>query len=353
MKILNKMTFVILALICSLFNGNVHSQTLEGKELMTNEASHYNDDSFYQWFKYMYSTDDGLKYAAFDQNGRRITPIAKSVSYIGGGIFKVFSGKFTSEGKLIHSLYNTKGSIIMSEDIWVMSGFETAAHLGYGMLELSSRTANGEKQGALYTIQGQCFASVNMGYNYFEAIKRGEIYWILAANFDKKIWTIYDFSGKKVFSGEFCNYYGDDYGLWSCEKDGNHYLYSRDFKYVAQTKNLKEFNSNKKINPDYNGPYNFSPISPIIYSPTPDPQTPNPPMPDPPKPNPPKPAPAPVQVWKACGMCSGGGVCYMCNGAGGYYFGVNAKWMECTACHGLKRCTFCAGQGGHYEVEYR
>lgn len=57
----------------------------------------------------------------------------------------------------------------------------------------------------------------------------------------------------------------------------------------------------------------------------------------------------PVQQWKQCVNCFGGGQCPYCYGQA-YIIDVSGE-RDCPVCTGA-RCNMCAGQGGHYEIEY-
>lgn len=57
----------------------------------------------------------------------------------------------------------------------------------------------------------------------------------------------------------------------------------------------------------------------------------------------------PVQKWKQCMNCFGGGQCPWCYGQG-HVADVGGERV-CGVCTG-GRCSMCAGQGGHYEIEY-
>lgn len=58
----------------------------------------------------------------------------------------------------------------------------------------------------------------------------------------------------------------------------------------------------------------------------------------------------PVQRFKPCPSCLGGGLCSSCNGSGRYYHPTGSA--PCAACGGMGRCSVCAGRGGEYYTEY-
>lgn len=58
----------------------------------------------------------------------------------------------------------------------------------------------------------------------------------------------------------------------------------------------------------------------------------------------------PVQRFKACPSCLGGGLCSYCNGSGIYYHPGGSA--PCAVCGGFGRCSMCAGRGGEYITEY-
>lgn len=357
---------IVTCLVAAPIN-NLSSQKLIYKELKSESNE---NGRVFQWVKQTYVVGRDTLCAAFDQNGKRITPNGFGkwgVGYVGEGIFSVWLKKKNKDGYHICTAYNTEGKCIISETLAELSGFYFYFVLrpemsGLGVFQAESQNSEKKRVWSLYNTKGECLISKDEGFTTMLFIKEdGLKYWLCYTEVDyKKVKeVIYDMSFKKVFPDKYKDIsYHEDYGVWWCKsKYGDEkYTYSKDLRYYApgyyDEYNMDKFNSVKKTNPNYDGPYNFSRVS---TPPTPNPPTPDPPKPNPPTPNPPTPKhdPVPVQVWKACNFCSGGGVCYMCSGSGGYYFGANAKWMECTACHGLKRCTYCAGQGGHYEVEYR
>lgn len=58
----------------------------------------------------------------------------------------------------------------------------------------------------------------------------------------------------------------------------------------------------------------------------------------------------PVQHFKACPSCFGGGLCSYCNGSGVYYHPGGSA--PCAVCGGFGKCSMCAGRGGEYITEY-
>ena len=58
----------------------------------------------------------------------------------------------------------------------------------------------------------------------------------------------------------------------------------------------------------------------------------------------------PVQRFKVCPSCLGGGLCSYCNGSGIYYHPGGSA--PCAVCGGSGRCSMCAGRGGEYITEY-
>ena len=59
---------------------------------------------------------------------------------------------------------------------------------------------------------------------------------------------------------------------------------------------------------------------------------------------------APVQRFKSCPSCLGGGLCSYCNGSGIYYYAGGQT--SCAVCGGNGKCSMCAGRGGEYILEY-
>lgn len=58
----------------------------------------------------------------------------------------------------------------------------------------------------------------------------------------------------------------------------------------------------------------------------------------------------PVQRFKPCPSCLGGGMCSYCNGSGIYYHPGGSA--ACAVCGGYGKCSMCAGRGGEYVTEY-
>ena len=48
---------------------------------------------------------------------------------------------------------------------------------------------------------------------------------------------------------------------------------------------------------------------------------------------------------RECQQCNGTGICPICNGTGGHYYGNPLKWSACLSCGGKTTCHYCGGDG--------
>lgn len=49
---------------------------------------------------------------------------------------------------------------------------------------------------------------------------------------------------------------------------------------------------------------------------------------------------------RTCQQCDGTGICHICDGRGGNWYGAyNSRWDACLSCHGKRTCTYCGGDG--------
>lgn len=354
---------IVICLVAAPIN-NLSSQTLINKEL---KSSSNENGRVFQWVKQTYVVGRDTVCAAFDLNGKRITPNGikskkgRGVYYVGDGVFGVCLKKKDKHGNYIHTAYNTEGKCIISETLAELSCFNSYNFLsksaGLGMfcaLSYLDESRNGSVE-SLYNTKGECLIPKDEGFTYIffkeyselkfihcwtyingkkvnEAVyditgkpliskSEGftEIYYkedsglkffccsteingkkVNAAVYDvtgrplipksegfKSILfrgegglkyfkcdtyndknVIYDMSFKKVFPDNYkwIAYY-ESYGVWWCEsKYGDEkYTYSKDLRYYApgyyDNNDMNKFNSTKKANPNYDGPYNFSRVS--------------------------------------------------------------------------------------------
>ncbi|MCR4828559.1 MAG: hypothetical protein K5864_03750 [Bacteroidales bacterium] len=461
------------------------SQRLINKELVSKEDE--KNGGMYQYVEHTYVQGVDTLKAAFDLNGKRITPngyctkkkpSAGGIYYTGGEVFKVDMKKKDKYGHRLCYGCNTKGEIVFPQSLCELMGCTYIFYLGEGFFELKTyvdekneswslydskgkcivmnmshillsneegvkyfkcykgeisqsecsiydlsgkcliskmkiayikneyglkfftcKTMNGESE--IYEINGKCliskmkhiFLKNEVGLKYFSCETMSgekEIYDISGACMISKMKSVYltndgdmnyfncktkdgkneivDLDWKSVFSKNygytFCSFY-EDYGVWWCENEttGLKHTYSKDLKYYAEgyysNSDMSKFNSSKKSNPYYEGPYNFTRHNSNTntynntntYTPSQNNQT-NQTNQNNQQQTTPKRDPVPVQVWKPCNICGNSGQCQVCYGAGRTPL-MTGGYMECTACHYSGKCTFCAGQGGHYEVEYR
>ncbi len=344
---------------------DIWSQTLINKELMN--SSNENGRVF-QWVKQTYVVGRDTVCAAFNLNGKRITPNGfyskkgRGVYYVGNGVFGVCLKKKDKHGNYIHTAYNTDGKCIISEMLAELSCFNDyytpSESAGTGLFTAISYldVTGKERVCALYNTKGECLISKDEGFDGFlfndengfkylsghdkevnaraiydvtgkplipknegftyiafreegglkyflcktkidgktvdEAVydvtgkplipknegftyiffreEGGLKYFLCKTEIDGKSVNkaVYDMSFKKVFPDNYkwIAYY-EQYGVWWCQsKYGDeNYTYSKDLRYYApgyyNNNDMNKFNSTKKANPNYDGPYNFSRVS--------------------------------------------------------------------------------------------
>lgn len=360
-----KKLIVLFPLLLALIVPNcVDAQRLIGKELKSSDPSLDNDDKVYQWVMYTYVMGTDTLDAAFDINGKRITPNGyrpkkgrfKGVHYCGGGVFEVKSKKKDKFGDAIVSGYDTDGKCIFPLTLMELLDCKWIHHEGYGLFAMQTKIAEEKYVYSLYNKKGECLIPKEMGIKTLFIMDIEDLKYIFCKV--ENIYAAYDLEGKvmmpKSWGYTWIAYYE---GYWHCkDASGNYVTYSKDLKYVADGSysidDASEFNQKKRSNPNYNGPYNFNPnYRPSSNSYTPQqPQTQQPPQQqtirierD----------PVPMQVWKQCLGCGGSGQCQTCNGQGWRFLTLSQPHAQCITCGGNGRCNMCAGQGGHYEVEYK
>lgn len=253
------------------------AQRLIGKELKSEDPSLNNDDKVYQWVRYTYVMGTDTLDAAFDINGKRITPNGyrpkkgrdKGVHYCGGGVFEVNSKKNGKYGRVIVSGYDTDGKCIFPLTLTELLDCVWIYHIGYGLFEL--QTFVGEKQSvfSLYNKKGECLIPKENGICLSRVTGEADLKYVICTteknSSGKEIDAAYDLDGKVVIPkslGYTWIHYSE--GYWHCEDASRKDVtYSKDLKYVADgyysNNRASEFNQKKRSNPNYNGPYNFNP----------------------------------------------------------------------------------------------
>lgn len=374
---MNKLIVLFPLLLALIVPNCVDAQRLIGKELKSSDPSLYNDDKVYQWVRYTYVMGTDTLDAAFDINGKRITPNGyrpkkvryyKGVDYCGDGVFEVYSKKKDKFGNAIVSGYDTDGKCIFPLTLMELLDCSSISYIGYGLFELITKFAE-KNVYSLYNKKGECLIPKEMGFIYVTIESEDDLKYIecfIEKNSSgKHIHAAYDLDGKVVMPkslGYTYIYYSE--GYWNCDDaSGNSVTYSKDLKYVADgfysKKNASEFNQKKRSNPNYNGPYNFNPN----YRPSSNSYTPQQPQTQQPQQQTQQPQqqqtirierdPVPMQVWKSCYGCGGSGQCQTCYGQGWRFLTNSQPHAQCITCGGNGRCNMCAGQGGHYKVEYK
>lgn len=359
-----------------------NAQRLIGKELMTSDPSLKNDDKVYQWVMYTYVMGTDTLDAAFDINGKRITPNGyrpkkvrdNGVYYCGGGVFSVYSKKKDKFGNAIVSGYDTDGKCIFPLTLMELLDCKWIHHIGYGLLKMETKIAEGKEVYSVYNKKGECLIPKEMGFEFICVMDKEDIKYIKCStvspsknSYGKEIIAAYDLDGKVVMPKSWgYTWIAYKEGYWHCkDASGNVLTYSKDLKYVADGYYDKdyasEFNQKKRSNPNYNGPYNFNPN----YRPSSNSYTPQQPQTQQPQQRTQTQQPqqqqtirierdpVPMQVWKSCYGCGGSGQCQTCYGQGWRFLTNSQPHAQCITCGGNGRCNMCAGQGGHYEVEYK
>lgn len=372
-----KKIIVLFPLLLALIVPNcANAQRLIGKELKSEDPSLKYDDKVYQWVMYTYVMGTDTLDAAFDINGKRITPNgyrpkkggAKGVYYCGGGVFSVQSKKKGKFGGYIVSGYDTNGKCVFPLMLTELLGCFSISHISCGFFMLMSRSASFVVS-SIYNKKGECLIPNDMDFSYYSIRGETDLKYINCEANEKRtgkeIEAAYDLDGKVVIPKnlEYVDIYYSE-GYWHCEDASeNEVTYSKDLKYVADgyyNKNYaSEFNQKKRSNPNYNGPYNFNPN----YRASSNSYTPQQPQTQQPQQQTQQPQqqqtirierdPVPMQVWKQCYGCGGSGQCQTCYGQGWRYLTSSQPHAQCITCGGNGRCNMCAGQGGHYEVEYK
>lgn len=312
---------IVLLLVVAIFSlVPLQAQKLIKKELKTeNKVA---DGFQYQWYMYTYSMGNSTLMAAFDLNGKRITPNGykykekdgseiPGVHYLGGGMFGVWSKNKDAFGSRIESGYNVKGECIFPEKNYICIFYD-----GDGLFSVSSHNDYGKQICGLYDYNGSCIIPESLGYGFVDYSQSEGLVWC-----NEEIMA----EVKHTFS-----------------KDGRYYA---EGQYSAY--NREEFEKNKKPVSTLGGSYvsgssssnnsssSSSTTTITTVTPTPTPQ--------------PQPQPRPMQVWKPCGICGGSGQCHICLGSGHSLQNPNST---CIFCNGTGKCSHCAGHGGQNVIEY-
>lgn len=330
---------MFVALFMSLY-GSIEAQTFLKKELKVENRS--KDGFEYKWYLYTYLRGRDTLYAAFDLNGKRITPNSKKniPVYCGGGIFMCQSNKTDGWGtdykNIIKIGYNIRGENVFPESL----GVTYIYYGGDGFFKLIKRNDYGKQTEALYYANGECLIPFSMGYT------------LVAYYNDRRcIMGTYTGAAGEIVESHTYSLDGKYYAIGKYYKSGS---YSKTSWYdLSDPKELELFNKHKRP-----APYAPSAVSGTLQ-PTPhseegsatrQPERRTEPTPQPqPQPR----QPQPMQVWVPCACSNQGhaGQCGTCFGSGSLGTGSNPR--QCWNCGGSGKCTMCAGQGGHNEIQYR
>ena len=329
---------MFVALFMSLY-GSIEAQTFLKKELKVENRS---EDGFeYKWYLYTYLRGRDTLYAAFDLNGKRITPNSMYVNkhrgdipyYSGGGIFVLLSNKYDGWSRFVDVGYNTRGELVFPESLMALH----ISYEGKGLVNVVKRSDYGTFISALYNVKGESIIPFSMGYKLISVYPKDGNIWCEIADANGK--TIeqhtYSLDGKYYAIGEY------RYGKY--DRTGVYRLSDPD--------ELELFNKYKRP-----APYAPSALS-DTPQPTPWPEE-SPAARQPERRTEPTPQPQPrqlqpMQVWVPCACSNQGyaGQCGTCLGLG--WLGTGSNPRQCWNCGGSGKCTMCAGQGGHNEIQYR
>lgn len=272
----------------------LQAQKLIKKELQTENND--KDGFQYQWNKYTYVLGKDTLEAAYDKNGKRITPNGyrkgrgyPGIRYTGGGRFQVKSKKEDAFGNLLISGYNVKGECVLPETIYTYMFYE-----GDGLFSLTTHDELGKMMVGLYDYKGNCIIPESKGFIYFylgyEDFIKGEIDdnhaalfdlngkciipetkgfnffsfrddFIFCENFTNGKNAVYDLLGNCIIS-EALGYtwiaYYPKYEFFWCDKGDIEHTISKDGRYYAEghysagNDNKKEFERKKRQVPNWN-----------------------------------------------------------------------------------------------------
>lgn len=220
-----KLRIIALALLCLSFAANAQTPRFLKKELKESPDYVQKKDGFvYKWYQYSYLLGEDTVYAAFDINGKRITPNSEWIyskkhsgakpRYVGGGIFEVLTNinikSDTLEWNIVKG-YNTKGTIIFPASLKT----DFISYSGDGFFVLNYRIIGKyHKDGllfctkAVYDSNGKCIIPNSLGYNLILYFPEKKIFvcWYADEDYKTDFYRTYTLDGQYFAEGKFTPY---------------------------------------------------------------------------------------------------------------------------------------------------
>lgn len=195
--------FLFLAILMGLATMGANAQKLIKKDTIIEKED--KDGNKYQWLRYNYVLGEDTLQAAFDLNGKRITPNGykskkgyNGAYYLGGDLFVVATKQWFNNCDVYNALYNSKGVCIIPDT----KDFTSFFYGGDGVIIANTRgTCPGDGYVhnyyyAAYNTEGKCIVSELAGYT-----------WV--------------------------GYYPEHKTIWCVDKSENKFTYTPDGKYFA------------------------------------------------------------------------------------------------------------------------
>ncbi|MBO7489432.1 MAG: hypothetical protein J6T88_04050 [Bacteroidales bacterium] len=216
---------LLIALLCLAFAANAQTPRFLKKELKESPDYVQKKDGFvYKWYQYSYLLGEDTVYAAFDINGKRITPNSEWIyskkhsgakpRYVGGGIFEVLTNinikSDTLEWNIVKG-YNTKGTIIFPASLKT----DFISYSGDGFFVLNYRIIGKyHKDGllfctkAVYDSNGKCIIPNSLGYNLILYFPEKKIFvcWYADEDYKTDFYRTYTLDGQYFAEGKFTPY---------------------------------------------------------------------------------------------------------------------------------------------------
>lgn len=171
------------ALFC--FPLQIQAQKFLKKTLRTSDKYDQKKDGFeFKWYEYSYIQGNDKLYAAFDINGKRVTPNVKGYVpvYVCGGCFLIGTGS-DAFSHTLHSMYNINGECIFTN-------ISIVVYLGEGLFSIQTFNDYGE---AMITV-GNCFGDILFEYQRADDISFVDNYFIIE-RFDDHAYSVFSRDG--------------------------------------------------------------------------------------------------------------------------------------------------------------
>ena len=177
-----KTKILLIALLCLAFAANAQTPRFLKKELKESPNYIQEKDGFvYKWYQYSYLLGEDTVFAAFDINGKRITPNSEWIykkdhsgyepRYVGGGIFDMIAKTVnkTDNGEwIVVKGYNTKGVLVFPPSLKA----SYISYFGDGLFTLThhidgrNADGNGRTAYSAYNSAGKCIVPDTLEYSY-------------------------------------------------------------------------------------------------------------------------------------------------------------------------------------------